>query len=101
LEQTLLSREELARRWNVTVTTIINYENSGVITRNPKIPTPRYSLQEIAKLEGTDLNPMSPMEKRRLQKEIEDLNKKLERQSEQLRKYASLGIESMSLLSAL
>lgn len=77
MEQTLLSRESLATRWDLTTRTIINYELDGVITRNPKIPVPRYNMQEILILEGTELNPLSPLERRRLEKRIEELEKEL------------------------
>ena len=53
MEQTMISRETLAKRWDLTTRTVINYEIEGVITRNPNIPGPRYSMNEILKLEGT------------------------------------------------
>jgi len=77
MEQTMISRETLAKRWDLTTRTVINYELEGVITRNPNIPVPRYSINEILKLEGAELNPLSPLERRRLDKEIEDLKKEL------------------------
>ena len=75
MEQTMISRETLAKRWELTTRTVINYELDGVITRNPNIPVPRYSMSEVLKLEGADLNPLSPLERRRLEKRIEDLKK--------------------------
>lgn len=44
MDKTLLSREELSQRWGVNIRTIIKYEQEGIITRNPNIPTPRYNL---------------------------------------------------------
>ena len=81
MEQTLLSRQDLAKRWGFNSTKVIeNYELSGIIKRVRKIPTPRYSLYEIEKLEmvGQELNPLSPLERRRLEKKIEDLEKELD-----------------------
>ncbi|WP_224134080.1 hypothetical protein [Clostridium butyricum] len=46
-----------------------------MITRNPNIPVPRYNLEEIMRLEGTELSPLSPLERRRLEKSIEELTK--------------------------
>jgi hypothetical protein len=77
MEQIMISRETLAERWDLTTRTVINYELDGVITRNPNIPVPRYNMQEILKLEGSDLNPLSPLERRRLEKKVEDLEKEL------------------------
>lgn len=75
MEQVLISRETLAKRWEVTTRTVINYEQEGMITRNPNIPVPRYNLEEIMRLEGTELSPLSPLERRRLEKSIEELTK--------------------------
>ncbi|BBK77353.1 hypothetical protein [Clostridium butyricum] len=75
MEQVLISRETLAKRWDVTTRTVINYEQEGMITRNPNIPVPRYNLEEIMRLEGTELSPLSPLERRRLEKSIEELTK--------------------------
>ncbi|WP_243124807.1 transcription factor [Clostridium butyricum] len=71
----MISRETLAKRWDVTTRTVINYEQEGMITRNPNIPVPRYNLEEIMRLEGTELSPLSPLERRRLEKSIEELTK--------------------------
>jgi hypothetical protein len=80
MEQTLLSRQDLAKRWGFNSTKVIeNYELSGIIKRVPNLPTPRYSIYEIEKLEmvGQDLNPLSPLERRRLEKKVDDLEKEL------------------------
>lgn len=76
MEQTLLSRQELAKRWGFNeIRTIINYEQNGIIKRVPAISVPRYSLRQIEELEnaGLNLNPLSPIERKRLSKKIESL----------------------------
>lgn len=88
--QALLSRQDLAKRWGFSSTKVIeNYELNGIIKRVPNIPTPRYSLYEIEKIElaGQNLNPLSPLERRRLEKKVEDLEKELNFYKE---KFASL-----------
>lgn len=98
----LISREELAKRWDIKSTqTIINYENDGIITRVPEIPTPRYRLVEIQKLEGLEFNPLSPYERKRLEKEVAELSEKVRVQAQQLMKISALGLESMNILSNL
>lgn len=97
--KTLISREELAERWGVSTQSIINYEKDGVITRNPNIPVPRYSLDEILKIEGVKFNSMSPLERSRLTKEIKKLEEENKLLKLQLRKFAVLGTESLSLLN--
>jgi len=80
MEQTLLSRQDIAKRWGFSSTKVIeNYELSGIIKRVPNLPTPRYSLYEIEKLEMVDqkLNPLSPLERRRLENKVDALEKEL------------------------
>ena len=90
--QTLLSRQDLAQRWDLTTQAILNYEQQGIITRNPNIPTPRYSLEEIERIEtnGMGINPLSPLERRRLEKHIHDLEKELEEAKTTLYKIHSI-----------
>ncbi|ALB48319.1 transcription factor [Clostridium beijerinckii NRRL B-598] len=81
MKQILLSRQDLAYRWGFTSTKVIeNYESSGIIKRVPNLPVPRYSLYEIEKIElmGLDINPLSPLERIRFEKRIEELEKELD-----------------------
>lgn len=66
----LIGRESLAKRWDMKVSTVIKYENEGIITRVPGIPSPKYNIEEIMKVEGSEINPLSPLERRRLEKEV-------------------------------
>lgn len=75
----LLTRGELAERWGVDVRTIANWENDKVIQRVDGIPLPRYSLAHIEAIEGVkDLNRFSPLERRRLEGELEKTKKENE-----------------------
>lgn len=78
MDHILLSRQSLANRWDFTDTKVIsNYESDGIITRVPGIPSPRYSLREIEEIEnlGQNINPLSPIERRRFERRIEELEK--------------------------
>lgn len=78
MEKTLFSRKELCKRWGFSYSTICNYEAEGKLTRNPNFENPMYYLEEVVKLESLkDLNPLSPLERRRLEKKVEDLEKEL------------------------
>jgi len=77
MEKTLITREELAERWPFDTRTIQRYESDGVLTRNPNFKKPTYCMEEILKLEGTVFNPLSPLERRILEKRIDDLEKEL------------------------
>ncbi|ENK0839161.1 helix-turn-helix domain-containing protein [Clostridium botulinum] len=77
----LLTKKELAKRWQVAEKTIDNWRENGVLTPCGGIPAIRFSLQHIAELEGTKVEKFSPIERRRL--EIE--NEKLKQENEKLK----------------
>jgi len=74
-EKTLISRNTLAERWDFdSPTTIINYEHEGVLTRNPNFKAPRYYMEEVLKIESlNEINPLSPLERRKLERKVEEL----------------------------
>ncbi len=79
MEKILISRNSLAERWDFeSPQSIINYENEGILTRNPNIKVPRYYMEEVLKIEALEeVNPLSPLERRRLENRIGDLEKEL------------------------
>lgn len=74
-EVTLISRNSLAKRWDFdSPNTIITYESEGVLIRNPNFKVPRYYMEEVLKIEALkEINPLSPLERRRMEKRIEAL----------------------------
>ncbi len=99
MERTLFSRNDLAERWGVTVRAIIKYEEEGIITRNPNFKRPCYCLEEIVKVEGLkEYNPLSPLERKRLERENIELKKTVNIFIKILSKIVNLGTESMNLL---
>lgn len=99
MDKTLLSRQDLAERWGLAPKTIEKYEIDGVISRVKDIPTPRYSIESIRKLEGLEeINPMSPEERNRLEKEIKSLKAELSVKNELLKKYSFLSVETLNLI---
>ena len=78
MEKTLLTRKELCERWGLSYNTICNYETSGTLIRNPNFENPMYYIEEIIKIESLqEPKPLSPLERRRLEKKVEDLEKEL------------------------
>ncbi|MBN1059317.1 transcription factor [Clostridium botulinum] len=79
MEKILISRRSLAERWDFTSTKVIEkYEHKGILTRNPNIKVPRYYMEEVLKIEALEeVNPLSPLERRQLEKRIEELEKEL------------------------
>lgn len=69
----LLTQQDLAKRWQVEVRTIENYRKSGIIQPVKGIPLIRFTEQHIQELEGIKLDKMSPLERRRLEREINEL----------------------------
>ena len=78
MDKTLLTRKELCERWGLSYNTICNYEANGVLTRNPKFESPMYYIEEIIKIESLEEpKPLSPLERRRLENKVKDLEKEL------------------------
>ncbi len=78
----LLTQKELAERWKVTEESIRNWRNEGIIQPAKGIPAIRFTMQHILELEGIKLEQFSPLLKRRMDREIEELqeeNQKLKR----------------------
>lgn len=75
----LISRQTLAERWDFdSPQSIIKYEQLGIITRVPGLPSPRYSIDEIERIESIGfLNPLSPLERKRFEKRVIDLESEL------------------------
>lgn len=68
----LLTKQDLAKHWQVSVQTIDNYIKDGLITPCKKIPcNTRFNSQYIAELDGVKLEKHSPLEWRRVEKELE------------------------------
>lgn len=85
MEQTLISRQNLAKRWNYESTKPIEaFEKAGVLRRVTLPNSIRYSIEEIEQIEnlGQDINPLSPLERKRLDNRIE----LLEKENEELKK---------------
>lgn len=74
----LLTRKELAERWQVTPKAIDDWRRDGILTPCKGIPAIRFSIQHIAELEGIKLERFSPLEKRKLEQELEQVKKENE-----------------------
>jgi hypothetical protein len=89
MDKALISRKTLAERWDYDSTrAIIDMEQEGIITRIPEVSSPRYSMEEIIRIEnlGKEANPLSPIERIRLEKRIEDLERELRMYKEKIKR---------------
>jgi predicted site-specific integrase-resolvase len=67
----LLTKQELADRWQVTVRTIENWISNGLITPIKSIPVVRFNPTYIEELEGVKLEKFSPVERKKLERQLE------------------------------
>lgn len=89
MEQTLLSRKDLAKRWGVSTSTIDRRVRENLISPVDGYKTPQFNLFDVLKVEGTDTSKMSPFERKRLERDIEKLeeeNSRLKEEKERLRR---------------
>ena len=62
----LLTKKDLAARWDVTTTTIDRWVKDGIISPVKGLPSVRFNLEHVLKLEGTEIGRLSPLERKRL-----------------------------------
>lgn len=94
----LLTVKNLAKRWQCSERAIREYVADGTLTQCKGVPGVKFHPRHIEKLEGVELERFSPLERKRMEKEIEELKELVKLQNEQLRKIAMLGTESLSIL---
>lgn len=78
---TIINRKDLAERWGTNVTTLDDWERSGVIKRLPRYPSPRYSLAEVEKVESNGMDNLVKKKDRIIREQaerIEELEARLE-----------------------
>ena len=86
----LLTKQDLADRWQVSKTTIDRWVDDGVISPIKGLPSKRFNLEHVLQLEGTEIGRLSPLERKRLEKKIEQLEKEkeeLEKENAELKDY--------------
>lgn len=72
-QKILLTRKELAERWGCTTKYIDDLRRNGVISTVKGLPTARFNIQHILEVEGTEIEKFSPLERRRLERELKVL----------------------------
>lgn len=83
--KTVLTQKELADRWGVTIKAITDWRNAKVIQPIEGIPAIRFSKEYIEQLEGVTIEKFSPLERKRLESELE----KVKYQNEELKRILS------------
>ena len=99
LQEQLLTVKDLSIKWKKDEGTIRKQITEGILQPCNVPGSYRFKKEYVAQLEGVKLERFSPLERRRLLKEIELLKKKNQELESLLRKLTLLGVESMNLLS--
>jgi len=80
----LLTKKDLAERWQVSEQTIDEYRSKGIIKSVKKLGSVRFNPQHIAEIEETKLDKFSPLERRKLERELQDSNRLLELRNKEI-----------------
>lgn len=92
-EKILLSRKTLASRWDFDIQSIQNYEKRGILKRNPNFEAPRYYMEEVLQIEALkEVNPLSPLERRRLEQRVIALEEENAQLKDKLIKIKSIAV---------
>lgn len=97
-EKTLITRKELSERWGVTIKCIDDWRREGILQTVKGIPTPRFNIQYIKKLEETELKQFSPLEKVRLERELEATKAEVNRLKEAIIKITHESTKALNLI---
>ncbi|EPY2279552.1 MAG: histidine kinase [Clostridium sporogenes] len=98
MDNKLLTQKDLAERWQVSIKAIESYRQQGIITPVEGLPSIRFNPQHIAELEGIKLERFSPLERRRMEREMESLNQENEKLKRILSKVLSDVSEIINLV---
>lgn len=78
----LLTKKDLAEKWQVSEQAIDDYRGKEIITAVKGLPSIRFNPHHIAEIEGTKLERFSPIERRKLERKIEELTLQLKKAEE-------------------
>ncbi len=92
----LLTKKDLAEHWQVSPQTIDNYIADGIVTPVKAIPSIRFNPAHIKKLDETPLERFSPLERRRMEREIEGLKLRAEKAESALARVTAIVMEAIS-----
>lgn len=96
MENNLLTKKDLAERWKVTPQAIEKWVRDGRLTPCRSVPGDiRFNPEYIAELEGIKHDKLSPMERRRMEREIEELTTRLSKAESALAKANSIITEAI------
>ena len=69
----LLTQQDLAKRWQVSVRAIESWRKEGVLQPCKGVPAIRFTQQHVEQLEGIELKPTSPLQVKKLERELDQV----------------------------
>ena len=79
-KKTLLNIDELAERWGVDKTTIRRMREKGEIKAVKAFGNLKFNINDVLKIEGSgSIDPLSPLERRRLEIELQNKDNEIAR----------------------
>ncbi|APQ74112.1 hypothetical protein [Clostridium botulinum] len=79
MDNKLLTQKDLAERWQMSIKSIEEYRKAEIIPVVEGIPAIRFNMQTILELEGTKLERFNPLERKRMERELEQLKQENEK----------------------
>ena len=74
MEDKLLTKKDLAKRWQLSERTIDDYRLSGIIVPIKGLPCIRFNLQYISKIEGK-IPERTTMREKKLERQLQEMTK--------------------------
>ncbi|KOF56644.1 MULTISPECIES: helix-turn-helix domain-containing protein [Clostridium] len=93
----LLTKKDVAKLLNVSLPTIDRYISDKILTPVKGIPTVRFTPSHIEELEGVEPERFSPLERRRLEKELEEWKHRAEEAEKIIARVNMITTETMYL----
>ncbi|ALR90261.1 histidine kinase [Clostridium butyricum] len=98
--ETLLTVNDLAKKWQKDERTIRKYIADGTITACKGVPGVMFHPKYIAELEGIEFEKFTQLERKKMQNENNALKKENEELKSLLREYQTINLKSLAILTA-
>ncbi len=98
--ETLLTVNDLAKKWQKDERTIRKYIADGTITACKGVPGVMFHPKYIAELEGIEFQRFTQLERKKMQNENNALKKENEELKSLLREYQTINLKSLAILTA-
>ena len=77
LTRPILTREQVADRWQCSLPTVDVRVKNGVLRQCSKLPPGRFRYEDVLAAEGVEFNPLQPSERLRLERELADAKRQV------------------------